>query len=241
MLNSNLQINDQHEIRAIELEKMGYNRIAHQIRTCGQRQHFKSYPHIATCKNRLCPSCSQTIADNNYHKVRSIVSSFENPRTYLVTMPKMYNLSIALSIFRKSFAKLRNLAEIKRNVKGGISALEIKYDYAEYKWDVHCHLILDTNGFNIDYIKKKWREYTKLKGKNWTGQFEHHKNPMLNKSKMNGFITYITKPDTWCPQPSVSESSIDLNSLRMLEKILEAMKYRKLLIAWGTGYRKQRK
>jgi hypothetical protein len=54
-----LAISDPHEARALELEALGFHRLADRIRKCSQSSG--PFPR-RTCKLRCCPTCSKFLA-----------------------------------------------------------------------------------------------------------------------------------------------------------------------------------
>ncbi|MBI5525193.1 MAG: hypothetical protein HY897_02585 [Deltaproteobacteria bacterium] len=231
-MNFPAEVDERQDARARELDAIGFRRLATRVRSCGTRAFFPGFPQTVACKTRICPRCAERIAARNARRVVSAVRRFDRPIAYLATMPSMWNLSKSLFGFREGLAHLRRRACF-RTVAGGVSAIETKVADDGMQWQVHAHLVLDDGGLDLAAVAKAWAKFTTIFATNWHGGFELHRDPKIDLRNVNGLAAYICKLDTWCPAPNPN----DADSLRRLETLFNALRYRRLLIAWGKAAR----
>ncbi len=206
------------ELRARELELLGYSTMAARVRMCGWTSSGSGY---WTCKQRLCPQCSKRIADRHADALARAIAAMTQPVEVLFTYRSKGlgapTLRTAITAFRRGLRLLRARA-IFACVPAGIGAIEASRSDDGTVWQVHSHMALDIQG-SVDekLLAKAWKKVTAGRGV-----------VQLRKNiySPTGFADYTTKATTWSPLPGTTKP------LYHLEVLKRGFQGRQLVIAW---------
>lgn len=217
---SPLPLVDVQEARASELRALGDYTGAHRVLMCGA----EGAPWGRRwCRRRDCPQCAQAAAARNAARVLEGMRRFRGESTVAVLLTSTVPLSrLAEGIegFRAALSTLRK-RDCFRNVLGGAGAIETKVVKNESRVNLHAHLALDCTGeLDEATISQHWAELT-------GGRFSvDPQNPEVLSPQR--FSKYVSKPDTWCPEPG----SLSLEAFDLLRR---GVRGKKFAVAWGTA------
>lgn len=134
-----------------------------KIQECNQRLNLMCQncgnPKAAStrCKLRWCPVCQPSISARRIARVSHAVGSMQWPLFVTLTMRNVQDLNLgAIRHLKKSFGKFRRWRLWDRNVKGGVTALEVTNVGAG--WHPHLHSIVDCRWLAIRTPAPHWRD-----------------------------------------------------------------------------------
>lgn len=114
----------------------------------------------STCHHRFCVPCarerSRAIATN-------IVAQIDGRPARFLTLTMRStteSLSTLLAKLSTSFAKLRRRAIWLKRVKGGVSFIEVKWNPALQRWNVHLHAIVQGLYIKVGMLSQAWKAIT---------------------------------------------------------------------------------
>ncbi|MBK9033446.1 MAG: protein rep [Myxococcales bacterium] len=170
-----------------------------------------------TCKQRLCPQCSQRISHKNAGQVVAAVAAMKHPVYTLFTYRSKGlgapTLRTAVTSFRHGLRLLRE-RRFFACVRAGVGAIETSLSKDGTVWQVHSHMALDIHGgLEEAVLAAAWKKVTANRG-----EVQLH-DAIYSPS---GFATYTTKADTWCPPPGKT------NPLHLLEVVMRGVHGRRL-------------
>lgn len=120
------------------------------------------------CNHRLCPLCAWHRSAKARAKVRTLFDRLEHPALITLTVPNTTTIrKHDLTLFRQRVRKF--LAIYKRDILGGIYALETTYNRVHKTWHVHCHILADlsdqlpTKDQRVELAGQKVYAFTALK------------------------------------------------------------------------------
>lgn len=211
-------IHEPQELRAQELEKLGYMTMAARVRSCGW-----TVGGFRTCKLRLCTECGRRIASRNADLVIAALATMKHPVEVFFSYRSMGlgapTLRAAVSGFRHGLRLLRD-RRVFAHVRAGIGAIETKLSVDMTVWLVHAHTALDIDGaLDAGLVTAAWKKVTKDRG----DEVDVRK-PIYSHT---AFGKYVTKADTWCPTPG----SVPVH---LLDIVARGVRGRRLLVTWGT-------
>ena len=212
--------------RAFELYQLGYDRDALAICKCGVSKYVRDrYVRKLFCNHRLCPVCSELKWKRYSSQILFALHKMKSPHVYIFSVRSkgFKDLKQTVDVLRKSLSRLKGLKHFKEDVRSAAGAVETELAQHRKGWLVHCHLILDVDELDLEYIKKKWKQYT-----NGKGYFKPHEHCEVEEPYILNLAEYISKPDTRCPAPNI----LSLDELRAL---YHGFKGRRVPIVWGTG------
>lgn len=105
----------------------------------------------AKCKDRFCVPCS---ADRSTRLARRLRERIADMAVSFVTLTLADNnmpLEGLLDKLIASFRKLRQTDLWKRDVRGGVAFIELKWNPKKQRWHPHIHIIMDA-----DHIPQRW-------------------------------------------------------------------------------------
>lgn len=131
-----------------KLHDKGEPALAEKLEKCGEvftmRCNGCSYsrPVRQGCKLKWCPVCVRKIAAERSIKYQAAVEAMEWPLFVTLTMPNTADLTgNPIRQMRQAFGKLRQHKLWKRNVRGGVAAIEITN--IGNGWHPHLHTVID--------------------------------------------------------------------------------------------------
>jgi len=209
-------VEEPQELRARQLEELGYTTMAARVRACGW-----TAGGFRTCKQRVCPECSQRIAHKHAGQVVAAVAAMVHPVYALFTYRSKGvgapALRSAVTSFRHGLRLLRE-RRFFACVRAGVGAIETSLSKDGTVWQVHSHMALDIQGgLDEAVLVAVWKKVTANRG-------EVQLHDAIYSPE--GFATYTTKADTWCPPPGKT------NPLHLLEVVMRGVHGRRLMIAW---------
>lgn len=218
---SDLVSSDPHEVRAGELEALGYHVSATRVRQCGTA--LDAVRKTRFCKQRLCPGCSQQIAGRNALKMKARIAAMKSPRYVLMSVRSAglgaKNIKDAFGLLRHGVRRLR--AYLGSAVPSGVGAIEPRLSDDGKVVLVHTHLAIDVaTPFDSGVATKVWLLATTLNGA-VRGTIQWH-GPVQS---IAAFSIYGAKADDWSPPPGT-------RPLHVLKMLREGTRGRRLLIAW---------
>ncbi len=220
--------------RAAQLEALGLFDYASQVKKCGTIQFYRGKPEPMRCHHRLCPQCADRLVQHNTRRVVNGVRRFQKPVIYIASLrsKSLYDLKETVDNFLYYHKLFRRRKNFKEGILSGIGALEVKLAKKKMVWNVHAHFVLDlTPRIRELWLHEAWWELTEGRG-----SFLPHDESDVDLRNLKALAKYITKNLTWCPTPGKLGSTME-EELELLEQIHDALKDRKLLIAWGAAYR----
>ena len=115
--------------------------------------------HLARCRDRLCPLCSEARSRESSYRIQSIVKQMDAPRFMTLTVPSSsLNLRVQLDRLMVSFRELRSSDSWKHYVDGGVWSLELTFNGATDQWHPHIHVIFDGRYFPQPTLKALWSQ-----------------------------------------------------------------------------------
>jgi len=162
---------------------LGEDKKAEKFILCGSKLDFKecilghkSLKYGKFCRQRLCPMCiwrKSLLVSKQVRLVSHELLRREPKYSFLLltlTVPNVEGnqLDEEINHIMKSFNKLTERKEFKTSIKGYFRKLEVTYNFKTKEYHPHLHvlLIVPTNYFSRDYIKRDhwlelWRESTR--------------------------------------------------------------------------------
>lgn len=221
-------LDDPQELRALELEALGYHRDATRIRACGAEPFPKQM-----CKIRLCPSCATDRATALYRKALSAMRRMSARTLCLVTVVStdLLDLRETIDVFRSSFTALRR-RRCFRTVRGAVGMIEPKLSADRRRWSVHAHPVLDVAIPDLDVALNDttWQALVERKGR--AGSFSlNDDRPNVDDGSIHAVARYVTKSTDVAPSPGTM-------SLRHLDILRSNLRGVRLPILWGVRARR---
>ena len=110
---------------------------------CGNRKIGRT-----RCKKKWCPCCAPRIAYEKNLRLGAAVERFKWPLFLTLTMKNVDDLSFgAVRDLRRSFGKMRHQKWWKKNVKGGVAAIEVTN--IGNGWHPHLHAVIDCRFLSV--------------------------------------------------------------------------------------------
>ncbi len=231
-----LRLFDPHEARALEFVQVGNLAKAKRIRECWRnplnpRKNVYGNPG---CGDRQCPSCAALDAKKKGYKARGYIERMGQhqhwvahvysptcPSGDVVAMTKA--LDLAVTELTQAMGTLKRRVAFKRSVAGGVGSMEVKFQSKWSRWDVHYHLVLDTDDLNATRVDDLWKSLVQA------GCFSRDpsKDPR-SPSEIQRLAFYITKTRDWTPDPSEG-TPVEM------EARARALKGKQRLTHWGSA------
>lgn len=124
----------------------GEIKLADSLKKCGQEIQLlcmgcgEKRPAMTRCKQKWCPFCNRMIAARRTAKIRGAVKKFTWPLFITLTMLNSHSPE-GVRELRRAFGKLRQTKLWKKNVKGGVAAIEVTNEGKG--WHPHLHAVID--------------------------------------------------------------------------------------------------
>jgi hypothetical protein len=212
---------DEQELKAQELELMQLCTRGKHVRDCKQFGN-------RSCKDRACVSCEERKSADKAAKVKQALRArFRNAHlvTLAVNSKGPLDLARTLDCLGKWIRiNWRWRAAVQKTVRGVVGQIEPKLSNRRLGWSPHAHLILDTYepDLDLDALSAAWQSCTRDRGT----LFVPPGGSLVGS--VDDVARYITKRQDACPNPGAM-------SLPLHRQLLNAIKSRRLFIAWGTG------
>lgn len=221
---SDLRLMDPHEARALELEALQKGTKARRIRDCWSVDKRGPYPG-RTCKQRVCTSCGPKHAYEASKKALSVIQRMANPTATVFSLSTwgLLDLHYTMAELRKFLRTMRRRKSMA-SVEVAIGFIEMPIARCGKKWNVHLHLIADSDQLDEHEVNQEWRQLTNSRG---TFSIEKDRAKVENAYAM---AKYITKSESWCPKPG----QLDLMRLGILTRAIHG---KRLLVEWERGRR----
>lgn len=114
-----------------------------------------------TCRCRVCPRCSRRRADAVTDHVLAVAEAMDSPRMLTLTLASTSDpLESRISHLIRSFRRLRQRAEWKAHVRGGVWCIEVTINPSTGQWHPHAHCIIDGRFWAQAAIANAWESVT---------------------------------------------------------------------------------
>lgn len=152
---------------ALELTGVAANRL-HAWDTCGTGAWVLRSAELpeafkivsAKCKDRFCVPCS---ADRSAKLSRRLRERIGDMAVSFVTLTLADNdkpLSGLLDKLIRSFRRLRSTDLWRRDVRGGVAFIELKWNADKHRWHPHIHIIMDADHIPQTWLSERWLAIT---------------------------------------------------------------------------------
>jgi hypothetical protein len=206
------------EMRARELEELGYAGRGKRVRECGLDRLG-----VWWCGDRQCPRCSRKRARLSSEAFLEVARGWETSEFWTLTRPSEgpWRLKESLREMRTCLNAWRRRKCVKEGVLGAVGAIEPKC--ARAVWSVHAHLVVEVDRKSISHqeLEAAWEEVTGGKGRFLVEE------PIRSLERVT---SYTVKMRDECPDPGSME-------LSRYAHLVKGVKGARLKIAWGTGYK----
>lgn len=176
--------------------RLGYDRRAEKIRSCGNYLEFKRYSdntlklwHASFCKSRLCPMCAWRKSLVIYHQVRECMEYLKEDYEYIFLTLTVKNcnfdeLDTTLDNMKDGLNKLFRVKRIKNITRGLFYGFEITVNQESLTFHPHIHICVavNKNYFKKGYISQS--EWTLT----WRNSCRLEYNPIVHIEKFKGKI-----------------------------------------------------
>lgn len=116
---------------------------------------------LQCCKDRLCPRCQVHRGRKAAVKIAVFAQAMNAPRFITLTMKhRLASLAQELARAAAAFKKLRSTKVWKRNVTGGVYAVQVTRNPQTSLWHVHYHMLVDGVFFPQKQLSALWLEVT---------------------------------------------------------------------------------
>lgn len=172
------------------------------------------------CHDRLCTPCANS---RSFRLKLALMSAMKGKRISFITLTlagKDDGLAEKVDRLYKHFKALRNHPLWSDRVRGGAGFLEVKWSDKVQRWHPHLHLICDADFIDQGELSDVWRGITR-------DSFIVDVRRVKDEDQA---ATYVTK---YASKPLNTSFS---NSPALLDEAVEALKGRRLCLAFGEWY-----
>ncbi len=234
-----LRLTDPHEARALELERVGKTKKARRIRECwrnpaGRMVKLQRIGVTRGCRDRLCPSCAPKDSASKGYRAFAAIKRMRHPQHCVAhvysrpcgersPMAMQTALVDAVDVIKDGLLALRKKKYFTRTVDGGIASLEATYNQQWRRWDVHVHIVLDSQAIPEALVDADWKALV--------GNGSFHVDPTWDPTLPDAdkkIAFYMTKSRDWNPEPSVETPAA-------IHARAEAFHGRHRLSTWGSA------
>ena len=181
-----------------------------------------SYRIVANyCRDRFCQPCARARAGL---VTRNLLAALPRSKLRFVTLTlkhQIRTLPDTIDHLYRSFRRLRHRPLWKSRVRGGVAFCEIKWSPTSAAWNVHLHILIDSDFIVSGALSTEWHGVT---GDSYIVDIR------LVKS-LHSAATYIVK------YASKGLATKDLPTLELLVSAMEALRGRRLCLPFGTWSR----
>ncbi len=117
-------------------------------------------PWMNLCRSRMCPYCGKGRSAKIQQSLYELIVKMKQPKHLTLTYRSNDRpLSEQLRKLKYAFKRLRNAADWKKKVVGGVFTVEVTRNAETGKWHPHLHIVVDS-----DYLPQKrlvylWSKY----------------------------------------------------------------------------------
>lgn len=109
------------------------------------------------CRDRLCPHCQSTRANEIKHRLMAKVGAADGLRFITLTVRMNDDpLGSRINFILKAFTRLRHRSEWKKHVTGGCTAVEVTTGKDNVGWHAHLHVLAEGTFWAQKALQHEW-------------------------------------------------------------------------------------
>ena len=181
-----------------------------------------SYRLVANfCRDRFCQPCARARAGL---VARNLLAALPRSKLRFITLTlkhQIRSLEDTIDHLYKSFRRLRHRPFWKQRVRGGVAFCEIKWSPKTTAWNVHLHVLVDSDFLVVGTLSSEWHNIT---GDSFVVDIRL-------VTSMRSVASYVVK------YASKGLSTHHLPTMDLLVSAIGALRGRRLCLPFGTWAR----
>jgi hypothetical protein len=212
------RVEEEQEVRAYQLERLGRHAYAARVRDCGRPEGVLA---VRSCGLRCCPRCARAIEFENGAKAMGLIREMRRPLAGVFTFisTDLDDLSESLDALSTALSALR-LAAPRFALRRFIGGLHVKRTEGGDRWNVHLHSAFEGKSEYNPRIATFWKRTTTGRG---VFTWEPNRRRVLD---VDAYARYLADSNDWCP-------ATDNCSTAVLADVIAALHHRRLIVRWG--------
>lgn len=117
-------------------------------------------PWLSLCRSRMCPYCGKGRAAKLQVSLYHLIQKMKAPKHLTLTYRSNDDpLGVQLKKLKYAFKRLRNTADWKKKVTGGVFTVEVTRNADTGRWHPHMHIVIDSEYLPQKRLVFLWSKY----------------------------------------------------------------------------------